>query len=65
VLPSARTPVIYKSFLPVLYRILDDTKPEMRHVANSLVKEVYEIIGPSLIEMAPGAKHKRILDIIK
>ena len=57
--------LILKHVYPAAFKLLDDTKVEMKSAVNKLIQTLYGLMGAALIEAAPQAKIPRILEAVK
>ena len=52
-----------KSVLPAAYKLMDETKSELRTSTDKLLRSLYEVVGSSLIEFAPSKHLQKIFDL--
>lgn len=53
-----------KSINAVIWKTLEENKPELRYPCRSLVLKINALIGNSIFEGASGSRKKEIEDII-
>ena len=50
--------------LPLAYKMLDDTRSEVKMKTEKLVKKLHFLVGNQVVDMCPQNKMQRIQDII-
>lgn len=55
---------INKMVLPLAYKMLDDTRTEMKQKTEKLVKKLHFLVGNQVVDMCPQNKLQRVQDII-
>lgn len=55
--------LLHKSLLPQSFKMLDDTKPEVKQRSEKLIRKIFTIIGHQLLDACPKNKLQRVTDI--
>jgi uncharacterized membrane protein YgcG len=55
---------ISKIVLPLTYKMLDDTRSEVKVKTEKLVKKLHFLVGSQVVDMCPQNKLQRVQDII-
>ena len=55
--------VITKSVMPLAFRIIDDTKMEVKQRGEKLLRKIFTIIGTPVLELCPKSKLQKVTDI--
>ena len=62
---KAKPALIIKHVYPAAFKLLDDTKNEMKSAVNKLIQTLYGCAGSSLLEAVPQNKIQRVLETVK
>lgn len=55
---------INKLVLPLAYKMLDDTRSELKLKTEKLVKKLHFLVGNTVLDMCPQNKLQRVQDIV-
>ena len=55
--------IVHKSLLPQSFKILEDTKTEVRQRGEKLLRKIYSIIGQQVLDACPKNKQQKVTDI--
>lgn len=50
--------------LPLTYKILDDSRSEVKQKTEKLVKKLYFLVGSPVVDMCPQNKQQRVKDMV-
>lgn len=57
--------IVSKQVFPAAFKLLDDSKSDIKAAANKLIKVLYGAVGKSLLESVPQGKVERVTEAIK
>lgn len=57
--------LIQKHVLPEVFKLLDDSKIEVKLAVNKLIQTLYDLLGKELLDSTPQQKLPRILEAVK
>ena len=56
--------MLSKQLLPVAYKLLDDSRNEVKMKTEKLLKKLYFLLGQQVIEQCPSTKLQRVIDVV-
>ena len=62
---AKKSTAVHKYVVPLAYRLMDDTKVEIRNSIQKLLSRLHDHMGSLLVEMAPSSKVQKVMDVLK
>ena len=62
---ATKSTAVHKYVVPLAYRLMDDTKVEIRNSIQKLLSILHDHMGSLLVEMAPSSKVQKVMDVLK
>mmetsp|Transcript_7255 Transcript_7255/g.6379 ORF Transcript_7255/g.6379 Transcript_7255/m.6379 type:complete len:126 (+) Transcript_7255:821-1198(+) len=56
--------VLAKVVLPLCYKLLDETKIEVKTKNEKLIRTLYQVLGQQVVDVCPQNKLQRVCDIL-
>lgn len=64
VLDSCPPLTLQKLALPVVYKLLDDTRSEVKPKVEKLLKKMHFLLGQQVIDSCPNNKLQRVCEVV-